>query len=315
MLFMSSNVSPNENMCHNKYRLYRAAIAMNNMGVSFLQRNSYMNAFDAFKKALTIFELLNSTFKGSDKEKETEPYSMDVVDYNCQYVASASKKLAARSTKTTRNNKNIVQVCVINLDTDSNFEALCSIVNEITTTSNSNQRQRYAIQIEVFDDNINDSSVFEQQQRLQMECSIILYNLGSACYMYGAANDDSRTGRVTRKSSVIYEKWLNICQGSYDILLTMQTNCDTNKEYNDIDYCFQTRRIGLLTMLVLQSLWIGATKLNDCAMAVECHTQFGIVRAQISDSKKESTAHDQCRSSDASCCIQGTFDSLAAAQA
>lgn len=248
-----------------RINLHRSAIALNNIGVSFLRRGNYRNSLHAFTKAFMLMEYMNKVTDGYAFDSSTSKCNnnmMSSLDWNKnEFVIKASKNLARSNVRRQESGDKKRNFQVIELDTDSDFEILHMIVNEIPKPS-----CRTVIWIEVF---VQEAVGDLENERFQFDSAIVLFNLSSACLLYEV---EKPCIKDLKQKDAMYEKVLNICTGSYDILSNL---------YCIDDDCFQARRVGLLMILVLQTLITTSTKLDQHDTALDYSMILGDIRDNI----------------------------------
>lgn len=231
---------------------HMSAIALNNIGVTLLQRNCYRESMTVFNHSLTLMRLIIEK-----KEIDSESNS---------FLHSASMMLARDSStnnvrKQKKGNNCDLQLNVICTNVNNGASELIEAAHETPSSSN-----LFAIRM----DNVDNETYSYDSQQSQIESAIVLYNMGTVCRCY--AYEASTLSKCPRKIQDMYSKGMKFYSAAYDILSNIM--CD------EIDL-FETQCQGLLIMMILQNLIYISSQYNDIVQARDYYRKLGDIRCEL----------------------------------
>jgi hypothetical protein len=236
---------------HEEY-LHKAAVALNNMGVTMLQRQCFREAMDTFKNS---FELLKVCLNA-----ELRCESVLTTMNSFLHKASGHMIHAFEAERSLQNND--FQLCILSYDQHRDFHTL----NEAANTHES-ETTGYAIIIsqDESEQNIQAQSYITS---IQTQCAIVLNNMATASISFGYTSK-SCIGKKSHKRMMLYKRGLELGTTSYEII-SRQLN-------GERDYA-TSRYQSALTMLVLSNLMRISLQLNDIQLSRELYVKFCNVR-------------------------------------
>lgn len=267
------------------FQEYKAAIALNNMGVTLLNRRRYNDALISFQNGFT---LMNSSFKSNMSRKfsslscdnkcvnETSNNDdLNLSNHN-EMLHQASFNLAQSSTvKTSKISPDdhfdlLLHPIILTADKTSN--SIMDLLNLKPSTNNC-----YALRID--DVSVCDFDETVPVSDYMMEIGIILNNIGTAYRCYASETKSSSSSSSSKKKSKSHTKFiklitsgLSFCNASRRILATMADIESTEDEI---------KRQGLLSLLILNNLMNLSADMRDIDNARQHYIDHGDLRSML----------------------------------
>lgn len=236
----------------NEEFLHKAAVALNNNGVTLLQRRSYREAMDSFKNAFQLLKVcLNAELRC-----ESIPKTMN------SFLTIASKNMInAFQTERTHENDGF-HLTVLTYDRYRDFQALNEAANSYESES-----RGYAIII-CPDESEQDVATQCYTTNLQTESAIVLNNMTAACMAFGYRNPCSEIPDMSNKKRIVlYQRGLDLGNIAYQVL-----SCQLNVERDYTTSRYQS------AILVLKNLMRITFYLNDINLSRELYVKYGNIR-------------------------------------
>lgn len=266
------------------------AIALNNVGVTLLQRRCYREAMAVFNDSFSLMQLLLENDPNNNKSTNTvlnnnEDYSLDSIAN--EFLQSASTMLVkSSSSSSTATSKKDIDNFKLNVLCTNRYNNNSNILLKDAAHVSPTSFTGYALRI---DNDNNVESIADlcdnNKNSIQLESAIVLFNMGTACrcYAYEVSNFTSSVKTSTSSSSSnksmlkkindIYEKGLKLSSASYDIIIKLMNN-----ETNIYDAKYQ----GLLIMMILQNLiHITSQCNNNIELSREYYRRLGDIRFEL----------------------------------
>lgn len=266
---------------------YKAAIALNNIGVTLLGRCRYTDALVSFQSG---FILMNSSIKDNISNRSTsfacfnhDDNGMNEISTNQsrflpqEMLHQASRKLAQSATvKTSRSHdesSGLMHPIILTADKTSN-----SILDVLNLKHSTNSC--YAIRID--DDGVCEFDETVPVTDYMMEIAIILNNIGTVYRCYASnLKASSLLSSTLRKPSVkksnkkfkkLVNSGLSFCTAARRILATM---ADVESTEDEI------KRQGLLSLLIFDNLMNLSNSIRDIVNSQQYYIEYGDLRSML----------------------------------
>jgi hypothetical protein len=216
---------------------YKAAIALNNMAVSMVDRRSYRDASDTFKDALALIRRINM--------HEPITWSDSTTKIN-QCLHKASKRLALPKTPKTNTRNQEFEIRL--LSHEQCVEAVDIAISELPSNMTGVVLR------------IDDCDEYDDEPDVGFATTIILHNLGTMC----------RWSCCTLKGKSKKYKERIVCACNF---LTTAHSLLSDRSETTADVV-ETLRIAVLTILVLQNLMILSFQLEMRTVGQQCYDKL-----------------------------------------
>lgn len=250
---------------------YKAAIALNNIGTTLLNRGCYSDALNSFQNA---FALMNSSFEANNvkrssslsifrEEKQSASGSTESRSLAQDMLQKVSMKLAhstkVMQQKSMHEHSDVVRPNILTAEKSSD-----SILDLIHLSPSA--EECYVFRID--DDNVCDFDEATYVSDYLMEITIILNNMGTL-YRCSASGVKSSKSKKLRK---LIESGLTLCGAARRMLATMADA----ESHND-----EITRQGLLNICILNNLINLSSGIEDIENAREYYIECEDIRSTI----------------------------------
>jgi hypothetical protein len=242
----------------NEEYLHKAAVALNNSGVTMLQHQCYREAMDTFKNS---FELLKACLN-AELRCESIRLTMN------NFLRKASENMIRALKTEISHENNGFQLNVLSFDPYRDFHSL----NDAANTCDS-EFTGYAIIMSQDEAEQNIKSIYYTAS-IQTQCAIVLNNITTASIAFGTKSIRNQPSiENSHKIMVLYRRGLDLGTTSFEIL-SRQLN-------GERDYA-ASRYQSALTMLVLKNLMRISLLLSDIQLSREFYVKFCNIRDDAS---------------------------------
>ena len=279
------------------------AIALNNIGVTLLERRSYDGAFSCFKNSLSIlrpYSMLNTVIADHDdsRGRKTESQPQGHHHHLGNEYLQASSLLLAQTSKSSLSSRTTMmmanamqfQVRVVCTDTYRSRDDIMIAASEST-----NNWSGYALRIDDRDEQLfaTNEETNNASSNPQWVTAIALFNMGTACRgceMELVLLNDMNTKK--EKHSATKVTTTTTTNNSNKVSLLTTTRCKARNLFHaafrtftaimrlETDAC-RARSQGFLTMLILQNMIHLEVQANNRTVALEYYRKLGDLRTEL----------------------------------
>jgi hypothetical protein len=328
---------------------FNAAIALNNIGVSLLERKSYIDALDTFQMSLKIFDSIQLPQLASNITSETEISSNNVLSVS-DIVTNANIKLA-RSSIVGQGSNDTGDLCYDEMELEVISVVGSAFIDNTSLLDTAIECPNGSMVVAIRLDNDIDidsapmtAGLFHLHSRL--ESAIVMYNIGTLYRLYSedtvflkqrlSTCRKNQTRRNRNTHSDIKQIQKNLYQKGYKVLqqaknITLRS-IDTNNTNDSLDYynsnsgndnsvaptsTTMTLQQGSLLVLLLQNLMFISSDLGYERTSRVYYSQYCDIRCVIcqSDTSIDSQNNNTSEEATSNICVVLTNQPTTAAEA
>jgi hypothetical protein len=276
---------------------FQAAIAMNNIGVSLLQRRAFVDALDTLQKSSKLFQSIMekkisttndscpamSQCRSKDQNKPSPECTSEKVCANTM-LTEAYVKLA-KSTNGSLTQLD-VPTCTMEVRVISILDRLTIETSLLDAAKSSpNRLILTAIRLEQ-DTDLGTGTSVEIDPSTRLEPAIVLYNIGTLCRLLAetmklAASESNISKNGTCKYHKITQKGFKVCEKTRETLVHLMSSDDPNSVL--------TLQQSSLLLLTLKNLMYLSSDLGKTSDSRAFYCLYCDIRTSIIDDETDET--------------------------
>jgi hypothetical protein len=238
----------------NEEYVHKAAVALNNNGVTMLKRHCYREAMDSFKNS---FELLKVCLN-AELRCESIPQKIN------SSLNNSSGNISRALQRASCHKKNDFQLDVLSYDPYRDLHAL-----ETAAATDESESTGYAIIISIDESDLNIKAQYYTTS-IQTQCAIVLNNMTTACMAFAYRSPCEKDRFENNKKRIqLYQKGLELGTTAYDVL-----SRQLNGERDYTTYRYQCA----LTILALKNLSRISFQLDNIQLSRDFYVKYNNIR-------------------------------------